>query len=180
MCGPSSQYSRSRMVVDLDLPREIEWPIESGKALPRPPRTVLARVRKAPRIEDIPWCIPLIVSRKVRDIMMDIDGRYLKAYQVRLDRSVGVTYYVLHCLRVVSCQVTPKSKGRTSWGLDPVVINPSRVPKHTHVFHPRALVTSLVVSDVMRNAIVQAGCTGGMFLPSQQWPLDPDWRPLSW
>jgi len=177
--GGRSQYSRGRMVISFDLPREIEWPIVSGKKLVRPPRTLFARVIQTPHIDDIPWVYPLVVSRKVRDIMMDIDGRYLKAYPVRLSRSVGVQYYVLHCLRLVYCNVPPKALNRTDWGLDSLVIDPSRVPDNTHVFHARTLETRLNVSDVMRNAILQAGCTGGAFYPAQQWPLPPNWRPMS-
>lgn len=174
------QTSRDRMVLNMDLPPDIGYPICSGKALPRRPRTFLAQIRRAPRIADIPWCIPLVVSRKVRDIMMDIDGRYLKAYPVRLERPVGVEYFVMHCVRVVSCQISPEALGRTYLGINPVVIDPARVPQDTHVFHPRVLPTVLVVTDVMRNAILQAGCTEQVFHPSQQWPLDPDWRPLVW
>src|SRR5262245_61062918 len=126
MSGTSAR-TRGRMVLEMDLPPEIEWPLVSGKPLTRRPRTFFARVEQAPRVDDIPWSIPLVVSLKVRDIMMDIDGRHLKAYPVRLHRSVGVTYCVMHCLRVVSCQVPPQAKGLSSWGLNPVVIDPSRV-----------------------------------------------------
>lgn len=149
------------MILDLDLPREIEWPLVSGQPLPGPPPKFLARVTKAPRIEDIPWFTALIVSHKVRDIMMEIDGHHLKSYPVKLDRSVGVSYCVMHCQRILTCHDRTRPKDPLDWRFDA-----SRVPKDTHIFHPRNFKTWFLVSDVVRTAIKKAKCTGGFFYPA--------------
>ena len=160
--------TRGRMVVELDLPREIEYPLQSGQALPRRPRIFYAKVDEAPRIDDIPWCTTLVVSHKVRDIMMDIDGRHLRSYPVRLDRSVGVSYCVIHCQRILTCHDRTKVKYHSNSVRDLFVIDPTRVPKNAHIFHPRYYKTWFLVSDVVKAALLDAKCTGGVFYRSNQ------------
>jgi len=163
-----SERTRGRMVLELDLPREIEYPLESGQPLPCRPPTFIARVEQAPHIEDIPWCTPLVVSHKVRDIMMEIDGRHLVSYPVKLDRPVGVSYCVMHCLHILTCHDRMRVKHASGVANDPFVIDLSRVPKDTHIFHPRHYKTWFLVSDVVKTAILEAKCTGGVFYRSNQ------------
>jgi len=149
------------MLLDMDLPPEIEWPLLSGQPLPQPPPKFLARVAEAPRIEDMPWFTTLVVSHKVRDIMMEIDGSHLVTYPVKLDRSVGVSYCMMHCRRILTCHDRTRKKDPLNWRLDP-----SRVPKDIHIFHPRYFETRFLVSDVVKTAILEAKCTGGFFYPA--------------
>lgn len=119
------------------------------------------------------WTVDMVpvVTRRVRELLLRLAAADCEFIPVRVGRELAARFWVLNVIALWDCvdpgrektsvtllRPAPGVVGVHAWAVDP------NAPGSAQIFRPLRMLSTLLVNDPIRMAMVEAGVTGVSFL----------------
>jgi len=121
----------------------------------------------------------LIISQAFADIVKSLPHGQMEFLPIKIinhrNKVASDSYYLLNIIGTVDCLDLEKSTYKQSamdadeiFSIQNMVLLEDRIPENTSIYRLHRMPTLFLVSEPLKNAVVEAGLTGIRFIPTDQ------------